>query len=112
MRTEEQQREYDSDMEQAAMSQGEYMSAAVRQWAGVYGEDRPDDRWVLSPFDTWENNPHWNGTDPYQPHPEDGDAIEAYYFVGPPQPEEEEEVGLSTWVPDGWTDDDDEDLPF
>ena len=107
MRTEEQQREYDSAMEQEALSQGEYMSAAVRQWAGVHGEDRPDDRWVLSPFDTWENNPHWNGTDPYQPHPEDD--LGEYYFVGPPEPEEE--VGLSTWVPDGWTDDD-EDLPF
>jgi len=82
MRTEEQQREYDAAMEQEAMSQGEYMSAAVRQWAGVYGEDRPDDRWVLSPFDTWENNPHWNGTDPYQPHPEDEYAQEEYYVVG------------------------------
>ena len=71
IRSYEQQREYESDMEQAAMSQGEYMAAALRQHTAVYGEERPDDRWILSPFDTWENNPHWNGTDPDQRHPED-----------------------------------------
>lgn len=82
MRTEEQEREYQATMEEESMSQGEYMAAAVRQWAGAYGEERPDDRWVLSPFDTWENNPYWNGTDPDQPHPDDEYAIEEYYVVG------------------------------
>jgi hypothetical protein len=82
MRTEEQQREYDADMEQAAMSQGEYMSAAVRQYAAVYGAEDPTARWVLSPFDSWENNPAWDGTDPDQPHPEDERGQQEYYVVG------------------------------
>jgi hypothetical protein len=109
-RSEEQQREYQSAMEQESMSQGEYMTEALHQYAGAHGADRPDDRWVLSPFDTWETNPCWNGTDPYQPHPEDEDAQQEYWFMGPPEPVVEEEAGLSTWVPDGWTDDDD--FPF
>lgn len=81
-RSEEQQREYDADMEQASMTQGEYMSAALYQYSAAHGADRPEDRWILSPFDTWENNPCWDGTDPNQPHPEDEYAIQEYYVVG------------------------------
>jgi hypothetical protein len=82
MRTEEQQREYQAAMDQESMSQGEYMREALYQHSAVYGVDRPEDRWVLSPFDSWETNPCWDGTDPYQPHPEDEDAQEEYYLVG------------------------------
>lgn len=78
----EQQREYQAAMDQESMSQGEYMSEALYQHSAVYGADRPADRWVLSPFDTWETNPCWDGTEPYQPHPEDEDAQEEYYLVG------------------------------
>ncbi len=74
MRTEEQQREYDADMEQAAMSQGEYLEAAVRQHTSVYGEERQDQEYLLSPFDTWEKNPWYQGEP--GPHPEDQDACE------------------------------------
>ncbi len=67
--TEEQQREYEDAMAQDCMSQGEYMSAALRQYAGAYGEVDPDRAWILTPFDTWERNPHYVG--PPVRHPED-----------------------------------------
>lgn len=82
MRTEEQQREYEATMEEESMSQGEYLAAALHQYAGAHGADRPERRWILSPFDTWENNPCWDGSDPHQPHPEDEYAQEEYYVVG------------------------------
>lgn len=37
--------------------------------ARAYGEDCPDRQWVLTSFDTWERNPHYDG--PPQRHPED-----------------------------------------
>lgn len=51
------------------LSDGEYMSEALHQYAGVYGEDRSDEEWILSPFDSWERNPHYKGI-PGR-HPED-----------------------------------------
>ena len=54
---------------QEAMNDGEYMSAAFRQYAGAHGADHAESAWVLTPFDTWERNPHYAG--PPQPHPED-----------------------------------------
>lgn len=33
------------------------------------GQDRPDQQWILTDFDTWEKNPCYMGPD--QPHPED-----------------------------------------
>ena len=77
MRTEEQQREYDAAMEQEAMSQGEYMEAAVRQHTSAYGEERPEQEYLLSPFDTWEKNPWYQGEP--GPHPEDEDACEHHW---------------------------------
>ena|ERR1035437_4944579 len=43
-------------------------SDSVREYAYNYGMDHPDQYWVLSPFDSWERNPHYNG--PTQLHPE------------------------------------------
>ena len=81
MRTIEQQREYQADMDQASMSQGEYMSEALHQYAAAHGEDRPDQAWILSPFDTWESNPFYNGP-AGAPHPEDEAACEEWCVVG------------------------------
>lgn len=80
MKTQEQQREFDATMEQEAMSQGEFMAAAMHQHTVAYGEERKDDAWILSPFDTWEINPWYDG--PSVPHPEDEDGQEEYYVVG------------------------------
>ena len=46
-----------------------FMQEAVREWAWVVGQDRPDQQWVLSDYDTWERNPHYRGPD--LGHPED-----------------------------------------
>lgn len=65
--------EYEAEKERVlyeeSLSQGEYMSEALYQYASAYGEDRPEAAWILSPFDTWERNPHYTG--PEVPHPED-----------------------------------------
>lgn len=45
------------------------MSDAVREYARNAGSERPDQAWVLSPYDTWERNPCYSG--PPQPHPEE-----------------------------------------
>jgi hypothetical protein len=45
------------------------MSDAVREYACNYGMDHPDRAWILSPYDTWERNPFYQG--PPVPHPED-----------------------------------------
>lgn len=64
-------------LEQDAMTQGEYHAAALAQYAGAHGADRPERAWILTPFDTWERNPSYAG--PPVPHPEanieDGDAL-------------------------------------
>ena len=46
-----------------------YMREAVREWVWTVGQDRADQQWVLSDYDTWERNPHYRGPD--QGHPED-----------------------------------------
>ena len=46
-----------------------FMQEAVREWAWVVGQDREDQQWILSDYDTWERNPHYRGPD--QGHPED-----------------------------------------
>lgn len=40
----------------------------VYQWADAYGADHPEKPWLLSDFDTWERNPHYQG--PRVAHPE------------------------------------------
>jgi hypothetical protein len=46
-----------------------FMREAVREWVWIVGQDRSDQQWILSSYDTWERNPHYTGAD--QPHPED-----------------------------------------
>jgi hypothetical protein len=41
----------------------------VREWASQYGSAHTDQQWLLSDWDTWERNPHYQGPD--QRHPED-----------------------------------------
>lgn len=42
---------------------------AVREYAENVGRENRDRAWILSPYDTWERNPFYEG--PPQPHPED-----------------------------------------
>lgn len=69
MMSEETYREYENDMREESLTQGQYMSEAVRQYASSSGADAPDVEWISTPFDTWERNPHFTGT-PGR-HPED-----------------------------------------
>ena len=46
-----------------------FMQEAVREWVWNVGQDRADQQWILSDYDTWERNPHYTGPD--QGHPED-----------------------------------------
>ena len=61
--------EKQAGLEQEAMTQGEYMRAAINQYAGAYGAEDPKRAWILTPFDTWERNPYYKG--PPVRHPED-----------------------------------------
>ena len=63
------EREYQAAMAQEHMSEGEYMNAALRQYAGAYGAEDADRAWISTPFDTWERNPHYVGL--AMPHPEE-----------------------------------------
>ncbi len=65
----EYEREREDALAQDAMSDGEYYSAAVKQYSYAYGEETPEKPWILSPLDTWERNPFYCG--PPVPHPED-----------------------------------------
>lgn len=42
---------------------------SVYEYAYNAGMDRPDDAWILTPFDVWMPNPHYVG--PRVRHPED-----------------------------------------
>lgn len=87
------EREKADALAQEAMGQAEYMGEAVFQYASAYGSLDPDSEYVLSPFDTWERNPHYRG--PRGPHPEDdsfwdmSEAEQAAYIAAlnaPPAP--------------------------
>lgn len=96
--TPEQQREMEDDLAMEALTDGEYYSQAVKQYAGAYGEASPDQAWILSPFDTWEKNPYYVG--PPVPHPEDPE--------GPC-----EDVPYPCWTPSTTLDPAfDDDMPF
>lgn len=41
---------------------------AIAEHTSNVGADKPDREWILSPYDTWEHNPHYTG--PRGPHPE------------------------------------------
>ncbi len=65
-------------LEQDAMTDGEWRSAALSQYASAHGADRRDCAWICTPYDTWEANPYYVGT-PVN-HPEScGD--EGDYFI-------------------------------
>jgi hypothetical protein len=56
-------------------SRGYDIAAAVREWVRAYGEDHPDQEWLLSDYDSWHENPFYRGVK--GPHPEDDGS---YYF--------------------------------
>lgn len=88
-----------------------FMQEAVRQWAWVYGEEHPEQAWLLSDYDTWERNPHYNG--PEQRHPEDYDYDEEVDMT-------DVEADADTLASIGWGTDEDyvcdndycDDIPF
>jgi len=41
----------------------------VRAYVHLAGAEDPEAAWILSPYDTWEQNPHYTG--PPVPHPDD-----------------------------------------
>lgn len=67
--SEEALRERDDDLAMEGLSDGAYMSLALRQYAAAHGEAEPQREWILSPYDTWEKNPFFTGK-PGR-HPED-----------------------------------------
>lgn len=58
-------------MDDEYMTPGEYMSAAIGEYARNHGELDTERAWILTPFDTWVKNPHYTG--PAVPHPEEYD---------------------------------------
>lgn len=67
--SEEAAREHDDALAMEGLSDGAYMSLALRQYAAAHGEAEPRREWILSPYDTWEKNPYFTGK-PGR-HPED-----------------------------------------
>lgn len=49
-------------MSYSDLSYDQWLPAAVAQYADAYGADSPDQEWILSPYDSWERNPHFTGT--------------------------------------------------
>lgn len=41
---------------------------AMKEYARNAGSERPEDAWILTPYDVWERNPFYCG--PEIPHPE------------------------------------------
>tara|TARA_Y100000389_G_scaffold122293_1_gene119652 strand:- start:367 stop:576 length:210 start_codon:yes stop_codon:yes gene_type:complete len=52
-----------------SLNQGQRMQGACREYAYNVGTLKPDVEWLLTDFDTWERNPHYQGKP--GPHPED-----------------------------------------
>lgn len=67
--SEEEARDHDDALAMEGLSDGAYMSLALRQYAAAHGEAEPQREWILSPYDTWEKNPYFVGK-PGR-HPED-----------------------------------------
>lgn len=59
------------DLRSEQLTDGEWMNEAHYQYAAVLGEDREEQAWILSPFDVWVKNPHYQGAP--VPHPESYD---------------------------------------
>ena len=71
--------ERDDALAQEAMALGDYNSMATRQYADAHGSVDTAAAWILTPFDSWERNPHYVG--PAMPHPEDWtDELEAQLY--------------------------------
>lgn len=51
------------------LTQGEWYGAARNEYAREHGREEPDRAWILTPLDTWERNPFYQG--PPARHPED-----------------------------------------
>ena len=56
-------------LQNEALTEGELYSASMREYAGNVGSENTEQAWILTPFDTWERNPYYNG--PPVRHPED-----------------------------------------
>lgn len=57
------------DYEAACEERWATPSEARAEYAANAGAMDPDRQWILTPWDTWERNPHYHG--PEQRHPED-----------------------------------------
>ena len=101
-------REREDALAQEAMTQAEYMSCAVAQYAAAHGAESPEVPWILSPFDTWERNPAYQG--PAAPHPEE----EYYDYDAAVEQLERVEAGAAAanayWK--GYEAGDPDDIPF
>jgi len=42
---------------------------AMKEYAAAIGGEYPDQEWILTSWDTWEKNPHYQGAP--GPHPEE-----------------------------------------
>jgi hypothetical protein len=88
-----------------------HIQDAIREWVWIVGQDRPDVQWLLSDYDSWERNPHYNG--PEQRHPED-------YEYDEPVDMTDVEADANTLANVGWGTDEDyvcdndyfDDIPF
>lgn len=80
-----------------------YYDEATRQYAYNHGALEPEKAWILTPFDVWMPNPHYNG--PAVPHPED-DIDWAEVFGE----DKEDEGGIDE--DEGTSDDWGDDIPY
>lgn len=85
-----------ADYEAACAERVATPSEARAEYAANAGAEDVGRQWILTPWDTWERNPHYSG--PEQRHPE-ADPEDAE--MAPPAP-------WRPWVPSDATDD----LPF
>lgn len=62
---------YDEDEDNSSeyLTQSEWTTMALKEYAREYGRENPNKAWISTPLDTWEKNPHYHG--PKVPHPED-----------------------------------------
>jgi len=58
------------EQEELSYEQSSSMQELVREQMYWDGQFCPDQAWILSDFDTWEPNPHYNGP-PNPRHPDD-----------------------------------------
>ena len=52
-----------------SLTEGQMAVGAMREFAWNAGADRPNEEWLLTDRDTWERNPHFQGSP--SPHPLD-----------------------------------------